>query len=520
MKRLSLILLAAVTMLTSCHKDILNDIDGLKGDVSNLQTRVEALETLCKQMNTNIGALQTIVAALQQNDHITGITEIKEGDDVIGYTISFQKNSAITVYNGAKGRDATVPAIGVKQGDDGIYYWTLDGELLKDADGNPLPIDGTDGISPTLRIDENDGFWYLNIDGNEQKLIYATGDQGEQGDSVFLDVTYDDGYVYFKISDETTLQVRRTTDIFTLTYDANGGEGSMAAENYASRQVAVVKDNAFSRTYFVFTGWNSKADGTGAVCTAGDELMLTKNVTLYAQWELHTKFSVADDGAVVFSPGNLQYHPQNNTWRFAKHQYDIIGQNNKKIASNYNGWLDLFCWGTGDNPTKYTGSFSNFHNFTDWGTNAIGLYAANSWRTLSNSEWIYLFQQRTNAASLYAFATVNGVGGIIVLPDEWVTPSEITIEAGTTNYDRNVFDLAQWEKMENAGAIFLPAAGLRNSDPSYFSSTEGNYWTSTPNSNKDFGYYLNFGSQYHMLRLDDINLVNYGMSVRLVKNLW
>jgi hypothetical protein len=518
MKKLSFILLAAVALLTSCHKDILNDIDGLKGDVADLQTRVEALETLCKQMNTNIGALQTIVAALQQNDHITAITEIKEGDAVIGYTISFQKNGAITIYNGAKGEDAAVPAIGVKQADDGIYYWTLDGEFLKDADGNALPVYGEDGISPTLRIDENDGYWYLNFGGYEQQLIYATGDSGSP---MFLDVTYDDGYVYFKFSDEITLQVRRTTDIFTLTYDANGGEGTMEAEDYDRRQVAVVKDNAFSRTYFVFTSWNSKADGTGAVCTAGDELVLTKNVTLYAQWELHTKFSVADDSVVVFSPGNLQYHPQNKAWRFALHQYDIIGKNNEKVASNYNGWLDLFCWGTGDNPTKYTGSFSDFYTFTDWGANVIGNYAASSWRTLSNSEWIYLFQKRTNAESLYAFATVNGVGGVIVLPDEWVSPTGITIEPGTTSFDKNVLDLTQWVEMENNGAIFLPAAGLRNNEPYYFSSTEGNYWTSTPFSNKDSGYYLNFGSPYnnHMLRLNDANSVTFGMSVRLVKDL-
>ena len=60
-------------------------------------------------------------------------------------------------------------------------------------------------------------------------------------------------------------------------------------------------------------------------------------------------FSVAADKTVTFSPGNLQYHAANDEWRFAPSQLDYIGDDNANISETYNGWIDLFCWGTGNN---------------------------------------------------------------------------------------------------------------------------------------------------------------------------
>lgn len=69
-------------------------------------------------------------------------------------------------------------------------------------------------------------------------------------------------------------------------------------------------------------------------------------------------FSVAPGRQVFFSPGNLQYNAaagthqcaegttQPGTWRFAEHQWDYIGSDNTNISASYNGWIDLFGWGT------------------------------------------------------------------------------------------------------------------------------------------------------------------------------
>ena len=65
-------------------------------------------------------------------------------------------------------------------------------------------------------------------------------------------------------------------------------------------------------------------------------------------------FSVSQNKMVKFSQGNLQYQASTKTWRFAEHQWDIIGKNNMYISKKYSGWIDLFGWSTsgfkGKNP--------------------------------------------------------------------------------------------------------------------------------------------------------------------------
>ena len=102
MKKLFYLLTAAVLLLTSCRE---YDDSELIGRVDNLEERVSRLETLCNQMNTNISSLQTIVSALQQNDYITSVTPVTEGDATIGYTITFTQSAPITIYHGKNGRD-------------------------------------------------------------------------------------------------------------------------------------------------------------------------------------------------------------------------------------------------------------------------------------------------------------------------------------------------------------------------------------------------------------------------------
>ena len=76
-------------------------------------------------MNTNISALQTIVGAHENNDCITNVAPITKDGAVLGYTISFLKSAPITLYNGKDGQDGYTPVIGVKQDNDGLYYWTI-----------------------------------------------------------------------------------------------------------------------------------------------------------------------------------------------------------------------------------------------------------------------------------------------------------------------------------------------------------------------------------------------------------
>ena len=84
--------------------------------INDQEERIAALEEWQKTVNENIAALQAIVNG---NDYITSVEELKEGDEVIGYTINFYRQGEVTIYNGKDGEDGEVPVIGVTEGEDG-----------------------------------------------------------------------------------------------------------------------------------------------------------------------------------------------------------------------------------------------------------------------------------------------------------------------------------------------------------------------------------------------------------------
>ena len=236
-------------------------------------------------------------------------------------------------------------------------------------------------------------------------------------------------------------------------------------------------------------------------------------------------FSVSADKQVTFSKGNLQYHPANNEWRFAPSQLDYIGEANSNCSATYNGWLDLFGWST--SATNFGVSTSTDENdysgsFIDWGTNKIGNDAPNTWRTMTYDEWIYLLDARPNASSLNGVAQVNGVNGLILLPDNWTCPAGVTFksglhsELGVDYYAAyQTFTAAEWSKLESAGAVFLPASGYRYGSNVFNVQYGGYYWSATE-SIIHGAYCLIFGSgEARMIILNRTN----GFSVRLVKDL-
>jgi len=245
-------------------------------------------------------------------------------------------------------------------------------------------------------------------------------------------------------------------------------------------------------------------------------------------------FSVSATTKVMFSPGNLQYQPSTKTWRFAEHQWEVIGEgNNLNIPLPSASRIDLFGCGTGNNPTLSSEDYNDYLSFTDWGVNAIsnGGNKANMWRTLTKDEWEYLFHGRKNAEKLFGLGTVNEVQGIILLPDDWATPSGVTftpstekglvwensyyyINSNNDNYSHNSYMASEWDKMESAGAVFLPAAGDRNCGGSVYDvGSAGYYWSFTPDGSESAGSLFFDSGTVFMGSLDRC----YGLSVRLVR---
>ena len=70
----------------------------------------------------------------------------------------------------------------------------------------------------------------------------------------------------------------------TISFDANGGEGSMAPQTYEEGRPQALVLNSFVRVGHSFRGWNTSADGTGTAYGDGDTIVVTSDLTLYAQW--------------------------------------------------------------------------------------------------------------------------------------------------------------------------------------------------------------------------------------------
>ena len=234
-------------------------------------------------------------------------------------------------------------------------------------------------------------------------------------------------------------------------------------------------------------------------------------------------FSVDDNKKVYFSKGNLQYQASTKTWRFAEHQWDIIGAANQNISKDYSGWIDLFGWGTGNNPTKNSPNNSDYASFSDWGNNTISNGSGNKWFTLTEEEWLYVFGLRsTNSGIRFAKATVNDVNGVILLPDNWNTSYYNLNKANEydASFDSNHISQSDWHnKLEANGAVFLPAAGCRRGDLVKDVGSVGYYMSATSsNGSDDYAYCVCFYNGNKRNKLGTwYNRMN-GYSVRLVCN--
>jgi hypothetical protein len=192
------ILLAVAPLICSSCVD-------LSDKILALLNRVTEAEGLVHATNTTINALYTTIKALEQNDHINGIDEIKENGVVVGYVISFTSGYYVNVYNG---QDGTTPIVGIQQNtSNGFYYWTIQKGTssptwMTNSFGQRIRATGT---IPKLKIEG--GYWWVSYDEGSswQRLSEATG---EEGSSVFKDIDYSDPYfVKFTLFDGTSFRI-------------------------------------------------------------------------------------------------------------------------------------------------------------------------------------------------------------------------------------------------------------------------------------------------------------------------
>ncbi len=271
------------------------------------------------------------------------------------------------------------------------------------------------------------------------------------------------------------------------------------------------------------------------------KLLFLLSVALFTSTALHAAFTPAaftvsaEGKQVLFSQGNLQCSgltTNDTVWSFAKNQYDMLGTANVS-GGNLADKIDLFGWSGSTGSAKWGISTSTDNadysgDFVDWGQNTIGTNASNTYRTLTNDEWNYLLNTRTDAANKKGVARIKlndgtqYVNGLILLPDSWDCPGGITFNSGfADNYSEeaytqnNIYTTEQWQQLETAGAVFLPASGYRGGSGVRYVQCYGFYWSAAP-FDTDYADCLR---SYSGAAYTSYNLRYYGQAVRLVQDI-
>lgn len=163
----------------------------------------------------------------------------------------------------------------------GLEVLTFSATISSTKDGSPWTSDVPDlrlSSSSTTRSDEIVGtlvdgvYTFDNLDINTTYYVWEVSTLS----SVYT------GHTVTEASKSLTL------DYFTLSFDGNGStSGSMVTKPALENSVFSLEPNTFEKNGFVFTGWNTEADGSGtAYADSGSFTMPLDGETLYAQWTL------------------------------------------------------------------------------------------------------------------------------------------------------------------------------------------------------------------------------------------
>ena len=226
--------------------------------------------------------------------------------------------------------------------------------------------------------------------------------------------------------------------LYTLTFNANGGSGSMSSQTVSSGASVTLPNSTFTRSGYEFAGWNTNADGSGVSYTNGQNITPSGDMTLYAQWK-----KIEEDQEQV--SGSHMGHdyvdlglPSGTLWATCN-----VG------ASRPEEYGDYFAWG--ETSTKFRYTASNY-TFTDYETtlplrnDAANVNWGGEWHTPKRKE---LNELSNSSYTIWTWVNQNGVEGYKVV------------------------------SRSNGNSIFLPAAGFIDGSDMKNVGTSGNYWSSS-----------------------------------------
>ena len=196
-------------------------------------------------------------------------------------------------------------------GQNGIGLWNYPNEEaeVKQISGGTI-IGGNHAVmNSTGKVDKISGGIFYGKTGNAYKntgtnvteiepdLSASIGNARYWGgvDAIFQvnsNVIYPNGYhmssrtTTLRVDDIEDTQFRYLKKFLMLSYDGNGGTGSMdSLTETTDGEEFTIKENQFQNEGMSFIEWNTEEDGSGISYHAGDKLTLSEDTTLYAQWK-------------------------------------------------------------------------------------------------------------------------------------------------------------------------------------------------------------------------------------------
>ena len=334
-----------------------------------------------------------------------------------------------------------------------------------------------------------------------------------------------------------------------ICYRTEGGTETCVADSTNANPFTMELTGLLPNTTYIVRAYAINRAGTAY----GEEKTFTtlEEPPAFPNGAIDGKFTVnAYNGQVYFSQGNLQYigSAAEPYWKFADYQWEYLGDNGQTSDSPTID-RDLFRWGTsgydhGANcyqPWSNSQTASDYYAYgdmaynlydqtgqADWGYNAIsngGNEENSGWRTLTGDEWQYvIFDRITPSGIRFAPANVNGVNGLILLPDNWndsiYALNNTNVFSGSSAvFSSNTISAYDWvNSLETNGAVFLPAAGRLETEYNNDDNFRIYYWSSSSYSERSaYNFQNQTGSGYNLI-IDPDGYRYYARSIRLVQN--
>ena len=290
-----------------------------------------------KRLVMSLMVLMTVGVGSVLGAEVTITRTINDIIDENNYTVSSGSTINDIIKSFDLDENITISTTGT--GNCGSFWGTTthDWRLYQNASGNVIVSANNNCTLQSVT------FTYTNDNGGR---LYDGNNGYTSGTSISLSGT-EKTFTVGSSSGKTNGQVRVTkisityssapSCTYTVTFDRNGGTGSMSAQEFNCGESKALTANTFTKTGYTFAGWNTEANGSGDSYINQQSVNLSSinndNITLYAQWQINSY--------------KVTWEPNGGNWS---------GNASDKVEDyNYGATIT-----TPTNPTRYG------YNFTGW----------------------------------------------------------------------------------------------------------------------------------------------------------